>query len=139
MIADEPPRWTYRLDAYRRALSHLVSAGEEERSRGLSELERMGLTQAFEITVELGWKLIRDVLAAQGLVVPGSPNPVIRAAFESRVVADARGWLRAISLRNSLSHMYKEEMFLGAIAEIVRDHIPTLSALPAELEALDLS
>lgn len=114
-------------------------AVELERARALSPIEYMGLAQAFEIVVELGWKLLKDVLEAQGLVVSPNPNAIIRAAFEGEVVADGRSWLRAISLRNSLSHMYKEEMFLAAIPEIAGEYFETLSALPGELDRLGLS
>lgn len=136
MIENEPARWTYRLEAYRRALSLLGGAVELQRSRTLSPIEYLGLAQAFEITVELGWKLIKDVLEERGLSVAPTPNAIIRAAFEAQVVADGRGWLRAISLRNSLSHMYKADMFLAAVPEIVENHFATLSALPGELEGL---
>lgn len=137
MSEDETARWSYRLDSYRRALSHLAGAVGAERDRGLSDLERMGLTQAFEIVVELGWKLLKDVLGAQGQAVSSfGPNAIIRAAFEGEIVANGRGWLRAIDLRNSLSHTYKQEMFLAAVPEIAGDHFVTLSALPGELERL---
>lgn len=134
MIEDEPARWTYRLDAYTRSLAHLTYAVQAERERDLSDLERMGLTQAFEITVELGWKLLKDVLAATGQAVSSfGPNAVVRTAFESEIVADGRGWLKAIALRNKLSHMYAEDMFLASVPEIVDEHHVTLAALPGEL------
>lgn len=138
MTDDEPARWTYRLDAYRRAVSRLAEAVEAERGRGLSDLEKMGLIQAFEFTVELGWKLIGDVLDASGLTVSHGPNAAVRAAFEAGIVADGRGWLSAIKLRNELSHMYKEEMFLAAVPEIVGMRYVTLSALAGEIEKLEL-
>lgn len=134
MIDDEPPRWTYRLEAYRRALSNLDAAVRAERDRGLSDLEKMGLIQGFEITVELGWKLLKDVLEAGGqIVTPPVPNAVVRAAFEANLIADGRGWLEAIKLRNSLSHVYREEMFMAAIPAIIDKHYPVLSTLPHSL------
>jgi len=136
---NEPPRWTYRLSSYRRALSLLDEAVRLERDRGLTVLERMGLAQAFEITVELGWKLIKDVLEAQGLPPLPGPNAVVRAGFEAELVSNGRGWLRAISLRNSLSHMYKEDMLAAAVPEIVNEHHPTLLSLPEELRRHGIS
>lgn len=140
MTNDEPARWTYRLDAYRRALARLTEAVEAENSRGLADLEKMGLVQAFEFTVELGWKLIGDVLDAENIVVsPPVPNAIIRAAFEREIVADGRGWLGAVKLRNELSHIYREELFLEAVPKIVGEFFPVLGALPAELDRLGLS
>lgn len=139
MTKDEPARWTYRLDSYRRALSRLSEAVEAERDPGLSDLEKMGLIQAFEFTVELGWKLIGDVLDVGGLVVRSAgPNAIVRAAFEAGIVSDGRGWLSAIRRRNELSHMYREEMFFAAVPEIVDTHFLTLSALLGEIDRLEL-
>jgi nucleotidyltransferase substrate binding protein (TIGR01987 family) len=136
----EPARWAYRLDAYRRALSRLTEAVEAERSRGLSDLEQMGLVQSFEFTVELGWKLMGDVLDAQGLLVPVSgPNAIIRASFEARILADGRGWLRAVQLRNELPHIYREELFIAVVGEIVGTSFEVLRRLPDELDRLGVS
>lgn len=135
MVDDEPARWTYRLEAYKRALARLEYAVEAERERGLSDLEKMGLVQAFEFTVELAWKLIGDVLDAQGLsVAQPAPNPIIWAAFEAGIVIDGRGLLRAIKLRNELSQMYREELFLAAVPEIEGELFGALAALPAEID-----
>ena len=139
MHDDEPARWTHRLDAYRRALARLTEAVAAERGRGLSELEKMGLVQAFEFTLELGWKLLKDVLEAEGQpVTPPLPASVVRAAFEGEIIRNGRGWLSALKLRNRLSHVYKEEMFVAAVPEIVDEHHPVLLALVAELDALRL-
>lgn len=138
MNSVEPARWTYRLEAYGRALARLTEAVEAERARGLNDLEKMGLVQAFEFTVELGWKLMSDVLSAQGLIVPFTgPNSVIRAAFESGLVADGRGWLKAVKARNELSHIYREELFVAAVTDIIETHFPILRVLPAELEQME--
>lgn len=140
MTDDDISRWEYRLEAYRRALSLLADAAREDSRRGLSNLEKMGLTQAFEITVELGWKLLKDVLRSQGLALSSvGPNDVVRMAFESEIVADGRGWLSAIRLRNELSHTYKEEMFLEAIPAILGPHLATLAALPDEIRQANLT
>jgi nucleotidyltransferase substrate binding protein (TIGR01987 family) len=118
----------------------LTEAVEAERSRGLTDLEKMGLVQAFEFTVELGWKLMGDVLDAQGLLVPISgPNAIIRASFEAQILGDGRGWLRAVQLRNELSHIYREELFIAAVSEIVGKSFELLRRLPHELDQLGVS
>lgn len=120
MTGVEPERWQLRFDAYRRALKQLEAGITAYRERELSELERGGLVQAFEFTAELGWKLLADVLDAQGLnVSPRAPLPVVRAAFEAELIRDGDGWVDAVKLRNKLSHVYSEAVVLAAVPEIV--------------------
>lgn len=120
MTEAEPERWKHRFDAYRRALKQLNAGIAAYHERELTELERGGLVQAFEFTAELGWKLLADVLDAQGLVVsPRVPVNVIRAAFEAELIRDGDGWMAAIKLRNKLSHVYSEAIVLAAVPEIV--------------------
>lgn len=120
MTPAEPERWRLRLDAYRRALRQLDAGISAHRERELTDLERGGLVQAFEFTVELGWKLLADVLDAQGLSAsPRTPPNVVRAAFEAELIRDGDGWMSAVKLRNRLSHVYSEAVVLAAVPEIV--------------------
>jgi len=56
-MSDQDIRWKQRFANYRKAnaLLHRIAA-----INPLSETEQMGLIQAFEVTLELGWKLIQD-------------------------------------------------------------------------------
>ena len=69
-------RWTQRLVNFRRALATLQRAIGLAQSRPLSELEELGLIQAFEFTHELSWLLLKDFLVDQGW--PASVAPAMR-------------------------------------------------------------
>ena len=60
-------RWTQRLVNFRRALATLQRAIGLAQSRPLSELEELGLIQAFEFTHELSWLLLKEFLVDQGV------------------------------------------------------------------------
>lgn len=137
MTPAEPERWRYRLDAYKRAVAQLTNAVTIARERDLSDLERGGVVQLFEFTVELGWKLLKDVLEADGLIVsPTTPASVVRAAFEAGVIEDGDGWMAALKLRNKLSHLYSQEVVLGAVPQIVERFGAVLSKAVEEIEAV---
>ena len=136
-MTPEPERWAYRLDAYRRACGQLAQAVATARARDLSELERGGVVQAFEFTIELGWKLLKDVLQANGLSIsPVLPTNVVRAAFEAEIIEDGDAWMAAVKLRNKLSHVYSEEVVVAAVPQIVDRFGPVLVKSVDEIEAV---
>jgi hypothetical protein len=68
MIPDRP-RWHYRFDNYKRAFDLLSQAVAIMDERPLSPLEKEGTIQRFEYTWELAWKLLKDYLEDQGIVL----------------------------------------------------------------------
>ena len=52
-------RWQQRLQNFGRALIRLETACAQQE---YSELERAGLAQMFEFTLELAWKTLKDLL-----------------------------------------------------------------------------
>ena len=58
-------RWQQRLNNFDQALLQLSNAIELSKQRSLSELENQGLIQAFELTFELGWNVLKDFLVAR--------------------------------------------------------------------------
>jgi nucleotidyltransferase substrate binding protein (TIGR01987 family) len=109
MTTTEPPRWHYRFANYRRAFLLLREALDEEE---LSQLEREGTIQRFEYTMELAWKVMKDYLETQNVVLPQvTPRAVIRAAFEAQLIADGEAWMDALDDRNKMSHTYSFERF----------------------------
>ena len=66
--------------------------------------------KTYEMTLELGWKVIRDFLEYQGTDSPlrGSRD-VVRAAFKAFIHINAPLWLEMIDERNRIVHEYDEE------------------------------
>ena len=77
--------------------------------------------KTFEMTIELGWKVMRDFLEYQGVDTPlrGSRD-VIRSAFKAYIHIDAPLWLKMIEDRNKIVHEYDEE-HSRILANIIKD------------------
>ncbi|MEI9928194.1 MAG: nucleotidyltransferase substrate binding protein [Sphingomonas sp.] len=120
-----PPRWQLRLRNYDSAIEWLREAVELAGQRPLSELEKAGMVQRFEIACELGWKLMADYLLHE--LVPldtVTPGGAIRAAFAAEVIRDGDAWMAASRLRNALSHTYDKAVRDRALEEISGRYLP---------------
>ena len=103
-----PKRWQQRLEVLEQAFSRLREAVEQPT---LSELERNGLVQRFEFTLEVSWKVMRDLLLERGLVVKASPRETFREALHAGYLSDIQALLDGIDIRNTLSHDYSGMKF----------------------------
>ena len=101
-------RWIQRLENFQRALATLQRAIGLAQSRPLSELEELGLIQAFEFTHELSWLLIRDFLVDQGVAGISGSRDAVREAVVRQLLpqGDETGWMAMIRSRNLTSHTY---------------------------------
>ncbi|MCI4626017.1 MAG: nucleotidyltransferase substrate binding protein [Candidatus Magnetoovum sp. WYHC-5] len=123
-------RWQQRLEDFEKALARL----EETTCRdSLNELEKDGVIQRFEFTYELAWKTLKDYLEDQGVMDVASPKKVMKKAYQENLFQDDVLWLQMLEDRNSLSHIYKQEMsskifqnIKESYAQALRDLIFTL-------------
>jgi hypothetical protein len=65
---DVDVRWKLRFQNFSRAISLLREAMELDPG-GLSQLEKEGIIQRFEYTFELAWKVLKDRMQADGLIL----------------------------------------------------------------------
>jgi nucleotidyltransferase substrate binding protein (TIGR01987 family) len=104
-------RWQQRFDNFDRAFVLLREVCE----RGvdsLSQLEKEGAIQRFEVAFELAWKTLKDYLEENGVVVnPVTPRTVIKEAFAAKLLDDAQVWIDMMMHRNLLSHTYDNAVF----------------------------
>ncbi|MET4000750.1 nucleotidyltransferase substrate binding protein (TIGR01987 family) [Marinobacterium sp. MBR-109] len=78
MSNDVDVRWKQRFQNFSRAFSLLREAMELDPA-GLSQLEKEGIIQRFEYTFELAWKVLKDRMQADGLMLDQiSPKAVVR-------------------------------------------------------------
>ncbi len=102
-------RWLQRFDNYKKALFQLEQAVQLMRKRGLSDLEKQGVIQAFEFTYELGWNVLKDYLQWQGVDNIVGSRDTIRESYKSELIADGQLWMDMLQDRNRTVHSYNEE------------------------------
>lgn len=90
----------------------------------------MGLIQAFEITFELAWKVMKDYLEYSGFEV-NSPRAAIKQAFQSLLITDGQTWLNALDGRNITAHVYDESKAI-AVEQTIRNSYAQLLGRFAE-------
>ena len=128
-------RWLQRLDNYERALATLQRALSLAAERSLSELEEQGLIQAFALTHELSWLLLKDFLVDQGVSgISGSRDAVREAVVRELISAGSEvTWMAMIRSRNLTSHTYNPSVAQDIAALIRERYAQELTALQREL------
>jgi nucleotidyltransferase substrate binding protein (TIGR01987 family) len=119
-------RWKQRFQNFEKAFLQLKVAIEKE---DLNELEKNGLIQRFEFTIELAWKVIKDFLEDKGFSFRPSPKDTLRQAQQAGYIDYAQTLIDGIELRNELSHDYNMEKFEYAVTEVGDDIFPALEQL----------
>jgi nucleotidyltransferase substrate binding protein (TIGR01987 family) len=102
-------RWKQRFFNFENAYFRLKEAMELDH---LNELERNGLIQRFEFTLDLSWKVLKDFLEDKGFSFKPSPKDTLRLAQESGYIDYAQELIDGLDMRNDLSHDYSGQKFL---------------------------
>lgn len=116
-------RMTYVLEQLALASSDFESALEIDEApldATIIDTIHNGQAQKFEFTIELFWKAVKVFLLEQHGFDIASPKGVVKKYFELGYVDydDCDRLIRALDIRNSLSHVYKKENFLVLYDEI---------------------
>ena len=119
-------RWKQRFQNFEKAFLRLKEALEEGE---LNELERNGLIQRFEFTIDLSWKVMKDYLEEKGFFFKPSPKDTFRQAQESGFIDYAQVLIDGLEIRNELSHDYDGDKFEKS-EKFLRDEIfPSIEKL----------
>ena len=118
-------RWKQRFQNLKNAFLLLEKAVKKD---NLSELERGGLIQFFEITFELSWKTLKDYQESLGYNVK-SPRESIKLGIQNEIIKEGHLWMDALDDRNLTAHMYDEELVKKITQKIVQDYFPVISQL----------
>ncbi len=110
-MEDQDIRWKQRFEHFDRAFLRLHEALQLPE---LNELERNGLMQRFEFTLELAWKTLKDYLEYQGFAFRPSPKETLRQAYEAGYLENVQALIDGYDMRNQLSHDYSDEKFRHA-------------------------
>lgn len=119
-------RWKQRFTNFEKAFSRLKESIEEEE---LNELERNGLVQRFEFTLDLSWKVMKDFLEEKGFSFKPSPKDTFRQAQEARFIDFAQELIDGLDIRNELSHDYDGQKFESSEVQLREETYPALSKL----------
>ncbi len=98
----------------------------------VTELERAGIIQFFEMTFELAWKVLKDYLESEGYMVK-SPRETIKQAFQIGLIDNGHVWIDALSNRNLTTHTYDEELATKMTSEILDTYLPELDKIYEKL------
>lgn len=102
------------FDKLEKALEQLKKALDK---KSHTDLERDGVIQRFEYTIELLWKVSKKVLQENGISVV-APKEVIRELASIGWIDNPDELLEFLRLRNETSHVYEEakaqEVFLAS-------------------------
>lgn len=129
MNRDPDIRWQQRFESFERAFLLLREALVEGPS-ALNQLEKEGVIQRFEYTLELAWKTIKDYLEQGGVVLAAAtPRQVVKEAFAAKVLADGQTWIDMIDHRNLLSHTYDPANFEDAVDAIHGRYLAAFESL----------
>src|SRR3989339_1697516 len=107
-MTENDVRWKQRFQNFEKAYLSLKEAMEMEE---LNELERNGLVQRFEFTLDLSWKIMKDFLEEKGFAFKPSPKDTLRLAQQSGYISCAQELIDGLEIRNELSHDYSGAKF----------------------------
>ena len=120
-------RWKQRFEHFVNAFKQLKNAKNIQLERSFTELELQGVIQAFEVTQELSWKVMKDFLEEQGKTdLFGSKNAV-KEAFNVGLISNGESWFEMIKVRNLTSHIYDETEIIKILEQILNDFINNFS------------
>ena len=92
-----------KIDNFEKGLSRLKEAVDIAKD----ELDKDGVIQRFEFTIELLWKALKSILAYQGIECY-SPRNCIKEGFKTYLIDDDEIILDMLEDRNRSSHIYSE-------------------------------
>src|SRR3989338_1436819 len=118
-------RWKQRFQNFEKALKEMEEA---VRVKKPSKLEKAGIIQFFEMSMELAWKTLKDYLEDQGKVLH-SPKDILKQDFQDELIVEGALWLKALEDRNLSTHLYDEETANKLDQAIRERYLPQLKAL----------
>lgn len=124
----EDIRWKQRFNNYVKALD-LLERTVSQAQKNWTETDILASVQAFEMTHELSWNLLKDYMQEQGLSFQLTPRGTFRQAFNSQIIEDGQVWMDSIKARNLALHTYNEDTADELIDSIQHKFLPVFIEL----------
>lgn len=109
-------RWLQRFSNFKRAFAQLDEAVSLP---VYSKLEQQGLIKGFEITYELAWNTLKDLLQDQGYTGILGSKDTFRLGNQVGLITDGDTWMEMVKSRSATSHTY-DESTANEITEAIR-------------------
>ncbi len=76
-----------------------------------NDIYRTGVIGQFNLTFELAWKALQEVLKMHGVdsAQTGSPREILQLGYKYGFVNDSAVWLLMLKKRNTSVHIYNED------------------------------
>ena len=133
-MENENIRWKQRFENFVNALKQLKNAKKINSEREFSELELQGVIQAFEVTQELSWKVMKDFLEEQGTTELFGSKNAVKEAFNIGLITNGEIWLDMIKTRNLTSHIYDESEILKILVVVLNVYFESFIAFESKMK-----
>ncbi len=122
-----------KYENYASALETLATAPEQDLT---NEFVQSGIIDKFSLQFELGWKLLKALLAYEGdaISATGSPRDIIKGSCALYDFVDESIWLSMLRDRNTIMHIYDEAKELELVNTIIERYIPAFQQLKEGLD-----
>lgn len=100
-----------------------------------NDIYRTGVIGQFNLTFELAWKALQEILRLHGAegADTGSPREILQLGYKLGFVNDSAVWLLMLKKRNTSVHIYNEQEVDDMILLIRDSFIPAFVALEKTL------
>lgn len=136
---NNPIRWKQRFQNFEKALTVFKDrcSDVEDNPKGSKYYDafQMALVQAFEILIELSWKVLKDYLENEGYTEVQTGKRAFRQAFQDGIIENGEVWLTALEIRNSTSHIYDVALLEELNVFVVESFLPEVEKLHNTLQA----
>lgn len=120
--------YTKKYDNYMSHLNVLLRAHKEDLS---NEFIISGIIDKFFIQFELGWKLLKEMLAYDGspISASGSPRAIIKTSYKFYDFIEEDIWLDMLHDRNDMTHIYSQTQAIKLAEKILKRYIPAFERM----------
>ena len=100
-----------------------------------NDIYRTGVIGQFNLTFELAWKALQEILRLHGAegADTGSPREILQLGYKLGFLNDSAVWLLMLKKRNTSVHIYNEQEVDEMILLIRDSFIPAFVALEKTL------
>lgn len=118
-----------KLDNFMNCLAILADA--DFKMAETNDIYRTGVIGQFNLTFELAWKALQEVMRKHGIedASNGSPREILQLGYKFGFINNSETWLLMLKKRNTSVHIYNEEEVDELILLIRDSFIPAFNVL----------